>query len=409
MANSSRVDLASKITRARIRLALRQPFLASALMRLPLVETRVAWCATMATDGYFIFYNPAWVARLSDPELRGVIAHELLHVIFGHAARIGARDPALWNVACDHAINLILHEQGFRLPKGGLLDRSFVGMTAEEIYEALGKRRKSTSTTQVHAHSPVADDGETGVLMTPERDLFDPRDPRLSAIRPADSPDAEQIRNTIEELRETCRQQLRGDAAAWFGAECARASEGEIDWRTLLRAWLYDRLRCDWSLWPANKKHIHRGLILPSVGAPAPGHLVFAVDTSRSMTNEQIAAIYEELALFRETFPCRLTVLQVDVVITSREIYEAEDGAEIPERVSIVGRGGTDFRAVFEQIDLGGGDGDDSATALIFATDGFGTFPERPPSIPVLWLRTATGLGTERFPFGAVHTLRAIR
>ena len=45
--------------------------------------------------------------------------------------------PELWNMAADHAINLLLFEQGFALPAGGLCDRRFRAMTTETIYERL--------------------------------------------------------------------------------------------------------------------------------------------------------------------------------------------------------------------------------------------------------------------------------
>ena len=62
-----------------------------------------------------------------------------------------------------------------------------------------------------------------------------------------------------------------------------------MDWQALLRTWLHDRLRSDWSLWQPLGKHLHRGLVLPSVGTPSLGRLVFAVDTSGSMSDAQIA------------------------------------------------------------------------------------------------------------------------
>jgi predicted metal-dependent peptidase len=62
-----------------------------------------------------------------------------------------------------------------------------------------------------------------------------------------------------------------------------------VDWQALLRTWLHDRLRSDWSLWQPSGKHLHRGLVLPSVGTPSLGRLVFAVDTSGSMSDAQIA------------------------------------------------------------------------------------------------------------------------
>ena len=43
--------------------------------------------------------------------------------------------------------------------------------------------------------------------------------------------------------------------------------------------------------------------------------------------------------------------------------------------------------------------------ALIYLTDGYGTFPNDEPPWPVLWIVTADGLPDESFPFGTVLRL----
>jgi predicted metal-dependent peptidase len=407
MQPSSPDELKARVTRARIRLALRQPFLASALMRLPIVQVdAMSWCTTMATDGFHIFYNPGWVAKLQDSELRGVLAHELLHVLFSHATRRAARVPKVWNQACDYAINLLLIDVGFRLPKGGLADDRFSGMTSEQIYDDLLK-----SSSQRHgggssrAEGDLDEHDESGVLCPVGADLLDPDDPRTMPLRSSDMPDAEQLRDLAAELRTEASSRLQGRVGAWFQQECDAADSARVDWRAVLRAWLQDRMRCDWSMWPPSKKHIHRGLLLPSVGVEAPGHLVFAVDTSGSMELSVLAQIYGEIAAFRETFPCSLSVIQADTAVKSVVEYGELDGVDIPKHFAVVGRGGTDFRAVFKWMEERLGSSTSASSALVFATDGAGRFPDAPPGWPVIWLRTPNGVPDRAFPFGMVVDL----
>ncbi len=417
MQPSSPAEVEERVTRARIRLALRQPFLASALMRLPVVSVPwQAWCPTMATDGYSIYYNVAWVDRLDDAALRGVLAHELLHVIFSHAQRREARDARGWNHACDQAINLLLLEQGFTLPAGGLMDMVYAGLSAEQIYARLygdeGAVSISVAAPAAGRRGASADGnpGEGGgdaggVLVEAGLDLKDPNDPWALALRPPDHPDEEQLRDVVAQLRNDALSRLQGRAAARFRTECDAADGAQVDWQALLRTWLHDRLRSDWSLWPPSRKHLHRGLVLPSVGTPSPGRLVFAVDTSGSMSDAEIAQIYGEIRAFRETFPCRLAVLQADARVHSAVEYDEMDGSEVPPRVQVIGRGGTDFRPVFEWLEEQGPAADASHSPLVFATDGYGTFPSTPPACPVIWLRTGGGLKEELFPFGVVVSL----
>ena len=95
----------------------------------------------MATDGSRIVYNPAFVDQLKPAELEGTLAHEVLHCALGHQCRRGERDPELWNVAADFAINPILIGNGFALPAGALIDPAFKNLSAEEIYARLLRRR----------------------------------------------------------------------------------------------------------------------------------------------------------------------------------------------------------------------------------------------------------------------------
>jgi len=70
--------------------------------------------APAATDGYnLLVVNPKYlepfIQRGSDA-LSFLLAHEVLHIALGHAARRGSRDPRLWNVAADVVVNHIVGE-----------------------------------------------------------------------------------------------------------------------------------------------------------------------------------------------------------------------------------------------------------------------------------------------------------
>ncbi len=86
-----------------------------------------------------IYINPS--ARLSDEEMKFVVAHELLHAGLGHQERCQGRDHYLWNAACDFVINGWLMEmQVGRMPEQGLLyDEAYKDWSAESIYDELIK------------------------------------------------------------------------------------------------------------------------------------------------------------------------------------------------------------------------------------------------------------------------------
>lgn len=393
MASSSSPETIDHVLqRARIRLALSRPFLASAVLRLPLVRVADSqWCRTAATDGYHVFYNPDWIAELDAASLRGLLAHEVLHVVFGHGDRRQGRDPERWNIACDHAINLLLLEQGFRLPADGLADREFSGLSAEQIYEKLQAPRARLGRRYYHTHD------DAGAVPDIGNDLVDPNHPAVRPLRLPSAPDPERLREIRAELMADAAAKFHGDGAGQFQVEIGALGRARIDWRALLRAWLTDRVKSDWSTMPFNKKLLHRGLYFPSLGVEAPGEVVFAIDTSGSMDDITLAGLVDELRAFRETFPCRVVLLQADAAIQEVREFGEMDGLEVPPRLQIKGRGGTNFCPVFQWVAQQAPE-----AIVIYATDGFGQFPERAPPNAVLWLLTAGHLPKERVPFGAM-------
>ena len=140
-----------RVKDARVWLSARVPFLGYMTTRLmPRVaqpEDRVQ-TAAVAADGSLIL-NAEFISKLTDAELRFVIAHEVMHPALGFFERLQSRSLPGFNVAHDYAINALLIEFADRqgksmvMPQGGLYSKEFEGMCAEEIYEKLGKPKTS--------------------------------------------------------------------------------------------------------------------------------------------------------------------------------------------------------------------------------------------------------------------------
>ena len=128
---------ADRIKRAVARLILDNPFFATITLNRPLVASDAF--PTMATDHSTIYYNPDWCAGIAEPELAGVLAHEVMHIVGEHCLRRGARDPRLWNVACDYAINPLIVKAGIKLPAGALNSPRWQDNTPEQIYSELAQ------------------------------------------------------------------------------------------------------------------------------------------------------------------------------------------------------------------------------------------------------------------------------
>ena len=115
------------------------------------------------------------------------------------------------------------------------------------------------------------------------------------------------------------------------------------------------------------------------------------------MKSATLSRLVAELRAFRETFASRLVVLQADAAVQEALVFEALDGTEVPARMLMKGRGGTDFRPAFDWVRQHAPE-----AVVLYATDGYGTFPKTPPANAVLWLLTAGHLAPGKVPFGAV-------
>ena len=135
-------QIIDKLVTARIALLLKHPFFGNLATRLKLVNAN-DWCPTAGTDGRHFFYNTKFIDSLTPKEAEFLFGHEVLHNVFEHMLmRIGDRQPMLWNIAADYAVNQILVEQRIGdMPQGkkgeskGFQDDKYKDWPAERIYD----------------------------------------------------------------------------------------------------------------------------------------------------------------------------------------------------------------------------------------------------------------------------------
>jgi predicted metal-dependent peptidase len=414
-------DVGERVRRARLQLMLRHPFLAGATARLPLVEVEPdGWCGTAATDGFRIYWSAAFFASLDDEQIAGVLAHEILHAVLGHCERRGAREAERWNVAIDHATNLLVRDElDLRLPEPHLAYENFRHMTAEAIYDALGgpaatsavvpdaappaprpvigaaRRRAAERRAAEAAAARQAATRDVRVrLPRPLNKGFDIHldhdDPRRALAPGNEDPTPLELSRLRRELQIELRDGLRdgrGVMSSEVDEAILRAGRAHTPWQALLARCFTGIRRDDYRFLPPSRRHVWRGMMLPSVGVPGPNNVVCAIDTSGSIERPLAARFLAEVHALRCNARCRLHVLQCDDAITDRRVYESWEQpppAAMPE--TFKGRGGTDFRPVFDLVATDISRPEGWPDLLAYLTDGQGSFPERAPPYPVVWL-----------------------
>ena len=132
-------EVREKLITARVGLLLRASFFGNLATRLKLVNAD-EWCSTAATDGRHFYYNSRFIQMLRPKEIEFLFGHEVLHCVYDHFGRRGDRDPQLFNIANDFAVNadLIKHRVGEKITTVPCLhDPKYDGLSSEEIYDQL--------------------------------------------------------------------------------------------------------------------------------------------------------------------------------------------------------------------------------------------------------------------------------
>ena len=387
-----------KFVRARITLLNHQPFFGQIALNTPTIFTDSI--ETMGVDGVSLFVNPKFVEEKSQAELCGVIAHECLHVALLHPTRRGQRDPKKWNVATDHAVNLellkaIRADDGYlmELPDDCLADPQYEGMSADTIYNRLpddkgddggdpgeDKGEDGDQPGDQPSNQPGDSPGDTGGC----GEVFDaPADVSVEEIEA-------EIKQKVVQAAHSARAQ--GKLPGNMESMIDDMLKPVVDWKSKLREHFERVFPSDYSWMRPNRRFLHEGLYLPGVEKDGTGHIVVGVDTSSSVSDDEIKQFIGEInSICEDVVPEKVTVIYCHTDVWAVDEFEADEDFTVRPRRG----GGTEFVPVFEEVEKRG----IQPKALIYLTDlGCNGYPTT-PSYPVIWG------ATDRYstpPFGEV-------
>ena len=166
-----------------------------------------------------------------------------------------------------------------------------------------------------------------------------------------------------------------------------------VDWRELLRRFVNERAREDYSWFPPNRRYVGQGIYLPSTRSEKMGEMVLGYDSSGSVGRKETNQFAGETSSIVEENGAHVTVIYCDTRVANVEEFGPDD---MPIELNPRGGGGTDFRPVFDYVE----EHDLEPACLIYFTDGYcNSFPKEEPAYPVLWACTRKGFEP---PFGEV-------
>lgn len=374
-------DIDSKIISASLlRLRMKSPFFATLALFAKFIPSPEI--LTAATDGKDIYFNSEYVRSLSTTQQIALILHEVLHAALLHVFRRGVREPKLWNIAADIVVNGAIAQQGaFELPSGGIRDKQLELLSVEEIYEIL--------LTEVEERFCLADcdllEGSPGLG---NDSLSNARKAALEA----------HWRNALQQASVIARTTNQGNLPAGMERELGLLTSPQLDWRSHL--WRY-LVQTPTDFMGFDRRFVGRGLYLETLIGESV-QVFAAVDTSGSIDNGQLQMFLNEVQGILNAYPhikCDLYYVDADAY----GAYSLTSDSVIPQPE---GGGGTSFVPFFDKVQASW-DGYTQGVC-IYLTDGYGTFPDKPPELPVLWVVTPGGLDLSGFPFGEAVRLLSV-
>jgi predicted metal-dependent peptidase len=370
------------------------PYYAAILARMaPVADPSIARMAVSLHDGRFYLHLNV-DAFLAEPQfLRGILLHEVHHVVLGHLTHPKftlVEEPELMDLAVEMSANEYIEE----LLPPAVTCRAYsalgirAGQSSWDRYEILvnvlrttGKRPRASPGEQgsgtVDDHRFLAR-GQVQPGATAQTAILVER--AVSAARAERDADPHgRDERTPEAPR---RHRLAGRSPERIVEdlfETTRAPEQAMDWRSAL-ALFVARARAPVHTWSRPSRRFP-GRIFEVPGrtwAPRPSgnpRLLVAIDTSLSMSKGELEEIARQLVLLSER--AHVTIAECDVAVG--RVYPFAGRID-----SVVGRGGTDLRPVFEPDVLGAHDID----GVVYFTDGEGPAPTDPAPVPTLWVLT---------------------
>lgn len=381
-----------EIVSLRIRRAITKDVgLAGVMLYVPVVihenEAPPAW-----TDGIRMHFGSRFF-EFSDQEQVGVCIHECLHVVFRHVQRgkaIYEREGSafrgdLWNLACDAVINNCITRLSWaNLPKNAVDFLALLGSealktkpahlwTSEQVYEAL----KANPGNQSLASFSLAGD-------------LNPAPRHDSPTKSSGSPlNGRQDRHETEIETRIWRERIvRAQAGSHPGGLLRKLSaeipQSRIQWESVLRAFLnthcLPKTENSWARPSRRTLALGQRARFLEAGVERKrgvARIGIAIDTSGSIGDEILATFIAEINAVMRAAAAEAVVVDCDAEVHRVTIFRKELTEYHP-----LGGGGTDFRPALAELEK------HRITAGIYLTDLCGSFPDRPPSFPLLWTVT---------------------
>jgi predicted metal-dependent peptidase len=344
-------EVREKLITARVGLLLRASFFGNLATRLKLVNAD-EWCSTAATDGRHFYYNSRFIDMLKPKEVEFLFGHEVLHCVYDHFGRRGDRDPMLFNVANDYAVNgdLKKHRVGeFITSVPCLYDSKFEGMSSEEIYDILYENAEKINLSDLV--DKLLDDHLDGEGESDSDNDGDEKDgkgkkPKLSAE------ERQQIRDEIKEavLAAAAASDGAGNLPSGVKRLIQDMTAPKLNWREMLRMQLESTIKSDFTWMRASRRGWHMDAVMPGMKNDELIDIAIGIDASGSIDERMLRDFLAETQGIMDQFQSyKIHIFTFDTRVYNPAQYNSDNLDSICD-YEVKGGGGTDFDAIYNYL-----------------------------------------------------------
>ena len=384
-----------------------------------------------------LYFNPDFLEKVSDRELDYVLMHLLLHVVLKHLNRKGNFEDKYYDKAADIVVNSnILRSNAGDLNSislssfGGIQEYLVPGgdegwkYSVEEVYQMLrtvitpsdAEDEDEEDDAEAGSSNSIDDDESEGEEGSDADDESDEKDGARSGLgkeksssNSADSYSGWDYHNRESEVREADNslqneiwQERIMQAASAMQRRNSAKDVGQIpafaqryleelkkpqtDWRTVLDEFIQEEIN-DYSFCPPDRRFDDSPFFLPDFNEKdyRVEKVLFMIDTSGSMSDDEISQCYSEIKGAIDQFSGKLEgwlgFFDAVVVEPKPFVDEYEFMAIRPE-----GGGGTRFDIIFKYVTEQMVE--EPPVSIVILTDGYAPYPKESEAlgIPVLWI-----------------------
>ena len=218
--------------------------------------------------------------------------------------RIGDRDPQLWNIAADYAVNQILKDSNIGdMPKGkkgenkGFQDDKYKDWASERIYDDLMKTAKKNGKKFLEKLGELMDDHQEWGKGDGEGQGKGGDKKGEKGGKPVYT--KEELKKIRDEVKEAMVSAAQSTGASNLPGALQRLvkdlTEPKMDWREILQQQIMSTLKSDYTWMRPSRKSWHTSAILPGQNNDEMIDICLALDASGSISNEQCKEFLTEV------------------------------------------------------------------------------------------------------------------